>query len=357
MTTQAMEREQATFVVPPGHSITVWHKSVAPVFVPTSSGVYFADFGAYGSFIEVFAAAEDLLQREPHTPILWIVQASALETWARDPAILSGWLRRLHCVRRLRGSTEICADTVIAPYEGKDPSGFAGLLRSLGLDVHYPSPQDGSVFIEVHRPDGTIVIGMTGPAAEDRGDRSLLDLNQRLDQFESQPESGGKAGLLERAQLRSVEAALCETPLSDLIERSSTEPTKENYDRFLELFRKSQVGVFVIGAPTGTVGEHRTTGNEAFALASTQDPEGNSMILAFADPTGFSRTFGRQFNAEMSGEDVLKTAQSDRACKGIRINSAKAEVSMLIFRDTIDSILGTKEASAAGKKKPGWKFW
>ena len=74
-------------------------------------------------------------------------------------------------------------------------------------------------------------------------------------------------------------------------------------------------------------------------------------------PTGFSRTFGRQFNAEMSGEDVLKTAQSDRACKGIRINSAKAEVSMLIFRDTIDSILGTKEAPAAGRKKPGWKFW
>jgi hypothetical protein len=93
------------------------------------------------------------------------------------------------------------------------------------------------------------------------------------------------------------------------------------------------------------------------SLGSSPDPEGHDMVLAFADPDAFMQQFGTRFNAKMSGEAVLQTVVFNPACYGLRVNSAKADISILIDRHTVVSLLDTNKAAPASSQRPWWKFW
>ena len=147
------------------------------------------------------------------------------------------------------------------------------------------------------------------------------------------------------------------TPLSELLAQHVERPTDKGYAQFLELFYRSRLGVIGFGVPQGAAATVVSTSERPLALGTTTHAGGQAMVLAFADPPEFLRTFGPKFNAEMSGADVLKTALYDPECPGILINSARSEVSVAIHRETAELLLANQGAPGHALRKPWWKFW
>jgi hypothetical protein len=51
----------------------------------------------------------------------------------------------------------------VLPNEASARNDVVELLKNAGFGVH-GSAEDGACFVEVHKPDGTITIGMPGPS-------------------------------------------------------------------------------------------------------------------------------------------------------------------------------------------------
>ncbi len=79
------------------------------------------------------------------------------------------------------------------------------------------------------------------------------------------------------------------------------------------------------------------------------------MVLAFADPKAFAVRFGRSFNAALVGEALLATALLNPECAGVLVNSALAEVSVVIDRATADAMV--RPSRGQTDAKPWWRFW
>jgi len=149
-----------------------------------------------------------------------------------------------------------------------------------------------------------------------------------------------------------------ETPLSDLMDLVDGKDPRR-YQQFLEGFRRSKLGVRATGAPPGTAGDFQSSDEHPIAIGESVDPEGRSVLLAFADPPAFVQRFGRQLNAETLGESLLDTVLANPGCHGILVNSAKREISLLIRRDTAARLKrgAGMQAPAPEPRKPWWKFW
>ncbi|MEK6303505.1 MAG: hypothetical protein AABO41_22590 [Acidobacteriota bacterium] len=174
---------------------------------------------------------------------------------------------------------------------------------------------------------------------------------------------------------------MSETPLSDLIADHIAADTPESFARFLGGFRSSVVGVIAVGVPAGAGGEYVSTAERPLSVGLTRHAGGRSMVLAFADPAAFARRFGRPFNAEIAGEALLATVLHNSACEdpaitsatrvrrllatvlhnsaceGVLVNSALAEVSVVIDRATCESLARSAAGSEQPARRPWWRFW
>lgn len=171
-----------------------------------------------------------------------------------------------------------------------------------------------------------------------------------------------KSSELVQSWIRELESEMSETafltPLSDLIDDLHFKSgTQDSFADFLQAFRCALVGVIALGVPQGSMGEFTSMPEHPVSLGSSTDNDGHRVVLAFADPNAFVRAFGARFNATMSGEQVLQTVVHNPACYGVRVNSAKAEISIIIDRDTAVSLLGADNAAATSSQRPWWKFW
>lgn len=79
------------------------------------------------------------------------------------------------------------------------------------------------------------------------------------------------------------------------------------------------------------------------------------MVLAFADPEAFAARFGPRFNSTIAGEALLAAVLFNPECNGVLVNSALAEVSVIIDRATAESLL--RPAGERAAAKPWWRFW
>ena len=151
-----------------------------------------------------------------------------------------------------------------------------------------------------------------------------------------------------------------ETPLSDLMERFDEDQTDDNFAQFVQAFRHSTVGVVVGGVPEGSSGQVTSTDEHPLMLGSTEFGDGQARVLAFADPHAFAKRFGAQFNAGITGEAVFHTVLSNPDCHGVLVNNAKAEKSILIRREYIESAVQHAPLSNdthEQRRRPRWQFW
>jgi hypothetical protein len=122
-----------------------------------------------------------------------------------------------------------------------------------------------------------------------------------------------------------------ETPLSELIASHKADGTAQSFDRFLDAFCKSRMGVYASGASDDLREHFVSTTEQPISVARTRDRH----LLAFADPAAFAQTFGPRFNASLSGVALLATVLHSADCQGIRVNSALDEISIIIDRGVV----------------------
>jgi hypothetical protein len=124
---------------------------------------------------------------------------------------------------------------------------------------------------------------------------------------------------------------MSQTPLSDAMAVHAETGTGESYDRFVELFRTSVVGVAMDGLPVPDEQGNLVAGEDV-SVRSTTHGDGRSRIAAYADPEVFLVNYGPQFNAGIAGEVLLSMAASDPDCAGVLVNSATREISLVIAK-------------------------
>jgi len=144
------------------------------------------------------------------------------------------------------------------------------------------------------------------------------------------------------------------TPLSDLIERLTDSPTDDTFARFVAAFRQASVGVIIGGLADGRCGTIVTSDNDSISLGETLHANGRPMILTFADPAAFLRRFGDRFNGETSGETVLATVMAHESSEGVLVNSAKAEISVMIDRAAIRAAMSPSPPPPQPRKSASW---
>ena len=96
-----------------------------------------------------------------------------------------------------------------------------------------------------------------------------------------------------------------------------------------------------VGLPVDASDKFVTTADRSVSVDMTLHAEGRPMALAFADPEAFAVRFGRQFNAKVVGDALLATVLFNPECAGVLVNSALAEVSVVIDRTTAESLTRT----------------
>jgi hypothetical protein len=141
-------------------------------------------------------------------------------------------------------------------------------------------------------------------------------------------------------------------PLSTLIALRHAKSTDQTYADFLDAFLISKLGVHAVGAPPGTTGDFVSTSRHPIGLGQNRN-----FILAYADPAAFAARFGRRFNAEMWGETILDCVMHSSECEGVWVNSALAEISLIIDRPTIIPLMYNRKLTHPPVQRPWWQFW
>jgi hypothetical protein len=148
-------------------------------------------------------------------------------------------------------------------------------------------------------------------------------------------------------------AAMSDTPLSDVMGEHAATRSPESYEQFLALFRAATVGIVASGTPVLDSSGRLVAGSD-FGAGSTTHGDGKARILTFADPEAALRNFGPRFTAGVPGAVVLQMAATDPDCHGILVNSATAELSLVISTSTAQSLLAPAEETEPPPRRRWW---
>ena len=141
--------------VPPGHKVVVIHPRTQPLLIPLESNFLILDFGVASDWRILVSVFNERLGRIGVLPTVAILQSAML-----DQLRAAGELRDF--VAAWQGIRERGWQAVwVLPREAAGQTDAVELLKSVGFGVH-GSDEDGACVIEVHKPDGTITIGMPG---------------------------------------------------------------------------------------------------------------------------------------------------------------------------------------------------
>lgn len=139
--------------VPPGHRVVVVHAASTTQCGYLQSGWFVLDFGgAETDWRALMRGAIELLGRRPAPALLILQQArlASLHAAGEFAPLLQTWqAAKLECVW-------------VLPLHAADDAAAVAAIRGSGFGVHGSAP-DGACFVEVHKPDGSIIVGMAGP--------------------------------------------------------------------------------------------------------------------------------------------------------------------------------------------------
>jgi hypothetical protein len=145
--------------IPPGHKVVVIHPSTQSQVIHLESNFLVLDFGVDGDWLTFVSDFEEKLGRIEVPPTVAILQSAMLGRLRASGDLrdfVSEWQRL-----RERGWQAVW----VLPREASGQVDVVELLNAAGFGVH-ASAEDGACFMEVHKPDGTITIGMTGPSLQ-----------------------------------------------------------------------------------------------------------------------------------------------------------------------------------------------
>ena len=260
--------------VPAGHEVRIYRPTATAYVLQSKAGPYIVDLGASVTDGLIFEQVQQRLNNTRNAHLIWILQESYLYQLSSTNELLA-YFKQL--TSRLGTNVTHAA---VFPLKVLERFGFMQSLKALGINIYFAGA-DYACIVELKRPDD-IIIGMAG-----------------------RPFLGDEA------------------PLSQLLETFATTGAPASYQKFLAAFRQ---------APLGVVATPKRSTNGEPSLGCSVDAQGRSRLLTFADPDAFQINYGDKFNAEMIGEDVLRTLDVHTDCVGIQVNSATDEVSLTIQR-------------------------
>lgn len=141
--------------VPPGHKVVVIHPSPLPQMGVAESKLVVLDFGASGDWRTMLAKVEAGLLGGAFPTTITILQWAMIDrlvTAGELSAFVAGWQSA-----KQKGWNAVW----ILPNKASECDVVVDLLTNAGFGVH-GSTEDGACFVEVHKPDGTITVGMAG---------------------------------------------------------------------------------------------------------------------------------------------------------------------------------------------------
>ncbi len=153
--------------VPPGHKVVVIYPSTKLQVNHLESNFLVLDFGVDGDWLTLVSGFDERLERTEIPPTVAILQGARLDRLRASGELrdfVSEWQRL-----RERGWQAVW----ILPLEAAGQVDAVELLSMAGFGVH-GSAKDGACFIEIHKPDGTITIGMPGPSLSPARDPDTL---------------------------------------------------------------------------------------------------------------------------------------------------------------------------------------
>lgn len=143
-------------VVPPGHRVVVIHPSQDPFFAPSESGPMMLNFGSVEHVPSgLTKVAEWAGSTKEQQSVLWLMPANILPAFDNAPVLLAQIAKLVTAAPHV---------SHLAVFPGSSPllDRVMESFRSIGVNTQRGAP-DGACYVEVHKPDGSIVVGIPGP--------------------------------------------------------------------------------------------------------------------------------------------------------------------------------------------------
>lgn len=219
-------------VVPDGHHVSTYKARPVPGVGVSQSGVWLAHVGhssdeqetelaaaldalrsllggrrpkvllanVRGTLSSLFAPANPEL-RQLDGMLVWIVAAEALGESAQAPVLVQ---RLLRCMYRVgSGDTPLSQNVFVHGVASARGRAVAEMIGSVGIGVRLPEASDGTLLVDVHRPEGVVLGALVGAAYRQASpsDTWARDLNQAKDEAEGK----GDTASLERLEREEQE--------------------------------------------------------------------------------------------------------------------------------------------------------
>ncbi|QTN28422.1 hypothetical protein HZ993_00750 [Rhodoferax sp. AJA081-3] len=147
-----------TAVVPPGHKVTVINPTANGHVNVVSSGALIMDYGRNGNWRLTNAQFEAALARRSASAVV-ILQDEMIVALKQSNDL--GDFFAYWTAARAKGISAVW----VLPLRASEQTSIISSIHSAGYGVHASAP-DGACFVEVHKPDGSVVVGMPGASLQ-----------------------------------------------------------------------------------------------------------------------------------------------------------------------------------------------
>ena len=143
-------------VVPPGHRVVIIFPSRFPFFVPSESGPMMLNFGSVDNVPSALTKiAEWASSIKEQQSVVWLMPADILPAFDDAPVLLAQ-------ITNLVAAAPHISHLAVFPDSSPLQDRVMESFRSVGVNTQHGAP-DGGCYIEIHKPDGSIVVGIPGP--------------------------------------------------------------------------------------------------------------------------------------------------------------------------------------------------
>ena len=143
-------------VVPPGHKVIVIKPTAVAHVAVAPSGALVVDYGKNGNWQYTNSQFEAAHAKRAASAVV-ILQREMIDKLSQANEL--GQFIAYWKAAKEKGVSAVW----VLPLRASEQSSVINSIQGAGYGVHASAP-DGACFVEVHKPDGSITVGMPGPA-------------------------------------------------------------------------------------------------------------------------------------------------------------------------------------------------